>query len=315
MIGKKIDIIVPVYNKMEFIESLILSFELLPKKTFNIILVDDGSKDDSYNFTKKIIKKNEIENIFLFKKNNGGVSSARNFGLNFSKSEYVWFFDPDDKYAEEIKNIFGIIDQFSADIIIFEYIVHNIKKSEIFKVGFGEGRLISNKQFMSENDALLSKNRNMSYIWNKFYKRSFIGDIRFDEKFNIGEDRIFNLDVFSKDGETQIINENIYNYYLYDSGTLSSNLNKIKLDALYETNLYHIVKCDFDRNLCKAHVLEQVILRTISGEKALFNFYIKEHKKLNISIFPFFSFLDLIMFVLTTLNLNRIFYRLKQMLK
>ncbi|NNH38939.1 glycosyltransferase family 2 protein [Acinetobacter terrae] len=316
MLQKKIDIIVPVYNKALFLNNLFNCLKLLPPDIFNIILVDDGSKDDSYEIMKKAISDNALNHFYLYQKCNGGVSSARNYGLNISISEYIWFFDPDDLVDERFFNDIKKIENLKEDIIVFNYSIQDLKNNSIYEQNFDKYGILSKNEFMINFDALLSVNKNMNYVWNKFYKRSYLNDLKFNEKLILGEDRYFNLDVFSGSGNILVLNVYLYKYFIYPGSTLSQSLSLFKIDNIYIVNQYNIRKLNFTREICKAHIIDQIKVRTIFGENNLYEFYKKEHAKFKIKVVPFYSIQDLILFILVFTRLNvfcyKIFFYLKK---
>ena len=99
-----ISIIVPIYNSEKYVRRCINSILNQSKKNIEIILVDDGSKDNSYDICKEFKEGND--NIILIQKENGGVASARNEGLKVARGKYIAFVDSDD-YIEE--NMFSIM--------------------------------------------------------------------------------------------------------------------------------------------------------------------------------------------------------------
>ena len=84
-----ISIIVPVYKVEEFLADCVESILSQDYSDFEVILVDDGSTDSTYSICESIFD----ERIILFKKENGGASSARNYGLTFAKGKYIYFID------------------------------------------------------------------------------------------------------------------------------------------------------------------------------------------------------------------------------
>lgn len=94
--GSNISIIIPIYNLEEYISTTLNSIIQQKNKDFELIVVDDGSSDNSYDIAKKILKNSSFSNYKIIKKENGGVSSARNVGLNLSSGDYVIFLDGDD---------------------------------------------------------------------------------------------------------------------------------------------------------------------------------------------------------------------------
>jgi glycosyltransferase involved in cell wall biosynthesis len=93
----ELSIVIPVYNVELYIEQCInnLICDNIPID-YEIIIVNDGSTDSSRNIIINIIDKNSDFNIKLLDKDNGGLSSARNYGLNFAKGRYIFFLDSDD---------------------------------------------------------------------------------------------------------------------------------------------------------------------------------------------------------------------------
>ena len=103
----KVSVIVPVYNGDEYIESCIKNILNQTLKDIELILVNDGSKDNTLNICKKYADFNS--RIVLINQENQGVSSARNKGIDISKGDYICFIDCDDKidndYLEKLYNI------------------------------------------------------------------------------------------------------------------------------------------------------------------------------------------------------------------
>lgn len=92
----KISIIIPVYNVEKYIENCLKSLENQTMQDFEIIIVNDGSKDNCEQIIKNYQKTHSKMVIKYFKKENGGLASARNYGVKYSKGEYISFLDPDD---------------------------------------------------------------------------------------------------------------------------------------------------------------------------------------------------------------------------
>lgn len=190
-----VSIIIPVYNAQEYLDDCIKSVLGQTYKNFEVILIDDGSLDKSLKICNGY---SEWDNrIIVIYKENGGVSSARNMGLDVAKGEYVLFVDADDYIDEDY--IESHIN-FDADIVVSSteksgaYLKSEILKNEGEFVGFG-GPVC------------------------KLYKRKVIGSTRFREEIKIGEDIIFNLEILKK-------TENIY-YITYDGYHIRYNPNSL----------------------------------------------------------------------------------------
>lgn len=92
----ELSVIIPMYNAEKYIERCIKSILKSKEDEVEIIAVDDGSKDHSLEICKKLAA--EHSNVHVYSKENGGVSSARNFGLDVAKGRYITFCDADDYY-------------------------------------------------------------------------------------------------------------------------------------------------------------------------------------------------------------------------
>lgn len=115
----KFSIIIPVYNISNYISECVNSVLKQSFKDYEIILVNDGSIDDSFNICLNYSKKHE--NVRLINQQNGGLSSARNAGINQAEGDYLLFLDGDDfwKDGEFLENLNCIIETNSPDTIIF----------------------------------------------------------------------------------------------------------------------------------------------------------------------------------------------------
>lgn len=312
MFSKKIDIIIPVYNKSLFLYDLFDDLMTLSSKKFNIIFVDDGSQDDSYVIMHKLVEKYDLENFYVYTKENGGVSSARNYGIDLSISEYIWFIDPDDRIDRRFFEMQNTIDFFTEDIIVFNYSIKKVYDEISNDFEYGNYGIIRKNDFMISNDALLTKSINMNVVWNKFYKRECIDTLRFDENLNLGEDRAFNLNIFSKSGCVRVSDIFAYQYFMYSKGTLSSSIDYAAINNISKVNYMNIEKMNYSRKICKAHIVSQLKLKFLNefSHHDILSFYKTEHEKLKIKILPFYSFVELIMISIALSRSKNFFLKL-----
>ena len=144
-----ISVIVPVYNGINYIDNCVNS--LINQKcnyNYEIILIDDGSKDDSLNRIKDY--SNEYENIHYYNQSNKGASSARNVGLKNARGEYVVFVDIDDVVTDEyLQNLCKNHDKFKGTGLVVSGL---IAKGEIVKKYNGE--FYKNHQYASMLDEM-----------------------------------------------------------------------------------------------------------------------------------------------------------------
>ena len=133
----KVSVIVPVYNVEKYIDKCLNSLVNQTLKDIEIIVVNDGTKDSSQKIIDKYAKK--YNNVKPFIKENGGVSSARNFGLNESCGEYVLFVDGDDFVDYTMtEKMYKNAKKEKLDIVVCNmYKFYNDDKKEIYKCNYG----------------------------------------------------------------------------------------------------------------------------------------------------------------------------------
>ena len=185
-----ISVIIPVYNTQDYIEHCVRSVLSQTYSDLQVILVDDGSPDDS----GRIIDAIEDPRVLVIHQENGGLSAARNTGLDNATGEYIGFIDGDDFVEPDMfETLLGAMDSAQADIAQCGYIADDLTVGEFDR---GDGKI----RVFDRDDAILSLVRNDVFeqvVWNKLYKREVIGDIRFHVgKFH--EDEFFSWRVFYK---------------------------------------------------------------------------------------------------------------------
>lgn len=180
----KISIIVPVYNAENYLNRCVDSIVAQSFTDFEVLLVDDGSKDKSGEICDEYARKDS--RISVFHKENGGVSSARNLGLDKASGEYITFIDADDFLEKESFSV-SLFDE-SYDLI---QIPRN--RGSFMKTYSHDISCDSHKAFLKH------LYRNFYFeCWGRLYKRNIVSDIRFDENVKIGEDLLFLLDVYDR---------------------------------------------------------------------------------------------------------------------
>lgn len=217
---KLISIIVPIYNCSKFLDICINSLTNQNYKNLEIILVNDGSKDNSLEICQNY-KKNDGR-IIIIDKENGGVSSARNAGLNIAQGDYILFVDADDfldrKYVSTLYNF--AINSDNSTMIMCN--VKEFKKEEKFNT---LSETLSNEKIIYKNNELfklyVDKLLNPPYC--KLYNRLTIVDnnIKFNESLSLGEDLLFNLDYIKFIERVIVIPDCLYNYRVGNNNSLS----------------------------------------------------------------------------------------------
>lgn len=225
---KRIDIIVPIYNQEKVISNFLNSLKNFNSDNFNVILVNDGSKDNTPNLIKIYLDENKLSNFFLLEKDNGGASSARNLGLKHAVSDYVWFCDPDDHVSNNVNLKLDAILENTPDVIMFpfchrndnagtEKVINPSFKAGIYPIFSVREILINNRLYTS------SGNSHLIYPWDKIIKRDVI-KVNFDDDRAVYEDQIFNFNLLdSISGDVKFVDEILYTYVTYKQSTSLSN--------------------------------------------------------------------------------------------
>ena len=137
---EKVSIIIPMYNSKDYILDCLKNIQKQSYKNFEVLVIDDGSSDDSVKICEKYIKKNKIQNIKILTKENGGPSSARNFGIRKANSEFICFVDSDDSITEDY--LLKLLNN-KDDLVISGYI-DRFKTSDKY-IGVVDKKIVVNK--------------------------------------------------------------------------------------------------------------------------------------------------------------------------
>lgn len=183
----KLSLCVPIYGVEKEIPRFLQSLEQNLREDVEVLLIDDGTKDNSGKIADAFAKR-YARYVQVIHKTNGGVSSARNTGLELARGEYVIFPDPDDYLAEDYTaKIIEMIEKYNnPDMIFFDYFVgksvDNMKRRTIssWQEGFIDKRGFI-QEFVKDQDI-------KGYVWNKAIKQSFYGGRKFNSQTRVGED-------------------------------------------------------------------------------------------------------------------------------
>ncbi|MCH8492468.1 MAG: glycosyltransferase [Idiomarina sp.] len=210
-----VSVIIPVYGVEQFISKCLLSIQAQTFTDFECLVVNDGSPDNSIDVAKQTVG-NDKRFIFL-EKENGGLASARNFGLDFAKGEYVAFLDSDDYVEPEfLAKPLQRMQEEQSDICMMS-INYVDEAGTVIKVRHNDV-----DAYVAMNDFLISKDTVTQYAWNKIYKREIFASIRFNEEVITYEDVYVNFRILYgrkiSNVKTPLIN------YLQRAGTLSRDI-------------------------------------------------------------------------------------------
>lgn len=221
-----IDIIMPVYNTpIDDLKRCLSSIERQTFKDYKVYIIDDGSLDDVRSFLDEYVR--DKDEVIVKHVVNGGVSRARNIGIDSSNSLYLTFVDSDDTLEDNfLEEAFSLIKDNDLDLVIGGY--NEIKNGEVVKVRkCDDGFYIYDKSNLYlVMDKLLSgklreDNKNIGSlptgrIYTRLYKRSVLGDLRFNSSLGMSEDTLFMIDFMDRVGRIGLSSSVWYNYYIND---------------------------------------------------------------------------------------------------
>lgn len=202
---KSISIIIPVYNKQKYLQRCLTSVLNQTYQNLEIIIVNDGSTDNSLKICKEYLKRDKRIKLISYRKNRG-VSFARNQGLKVATGDYIGFVDSDDEIAYNMYEMqLNDIEKYRADFIQCGAIIN--KKTETLenRIEYYEGNQYIMQTFL--NNWIITP-----YVWDKLFKKDLIKKIRFDENFTKNEDLFFIFEVVKNANKFLTNNLPLYNY-------------------------------------------------------------------------------------------------------
>lgn len=237
-----LSVIIPVYNIQDYIQRCVYS--IISQRiaiSYEILLVDDGSTDDSSELCDRLAQ--EHPQIKAFHQKNNGVSAARNHGMQVSKGEWIWFIDGDDYVLPNALN--RIIPDLKGcdDILTFAYIHERTTTTQRISLPTEkeltryEGRGYMNTPYSSPT------------IWSYIFRRSIIfeNNIELSDKLKYGEDKIFIIECLYHAKSVRLIKEPIYEYVFREGSAVNSGNERIVADQLKSIRI--LVKTVREKNL------------------------------------------------------------------
>ena len=208
-----ISVIVPVYNVEKYFDACINSIISQTYKELEIILVDDGSTDSSGRLCDQYAKKDS--RIKVIHKENGGVSSARNTGIDIATGEYITFVDADDYIdANMYETLYEMAIKTGAEIVECDFVYRKVPenvKNQVYEIS---GLKALEKLYSDDTEyGILTVSP-----CNKIFKRDIVSNIRFKVGCSIAEDRDFILRVFFHTEKYVKYNVPLY-YYVPSEGS------------------------------------------------------------------------------------------------
>lgn len=234
----KLSIIVPIYNADKYLAECLDSILNQTFTDYELILVNDGSTDNSINICRNYQMKDS--RIIVVDKENGGVSSARNLGLTKAQGEYIGFVDSDDYIDESMySKLYNAATQNQADIVICKRVIPN--KQQNYGHGYPKNTVFTFENNDKDWKELYYNGDIETFVTNKIFKKDFIlnNNIKF-EKYGLFEDRLFLADLYLKNPRLYYIDAPLYFYRAVKGSAVRR----------YCSERYEIVKKIYEKDRC-----------------------------------------------------------------
>ncbi len=249
----KFSIIVPIYNIENYIKKCVDSVLAQSFFDFELILVDDGSPDNCPVICDDYAKADN--RIKVVHKKNGGLSSARNAGLNVATGDFCWMIDGDDYISDDaLEKINGLIDD-GTDILNVGFVSFNDGEAADFTKNIVHYAFtgIADKEKICSLASHACSTKLLTYVWRNIYKTSFLekNALRFNENLCYAEDSAFNMGAFLRAEKIRFADICVY-AYCRRSNSLSNNRTKsFDFDAIHHFELYDKIRDDSYEKYCK----------------------------------------------------------------
>lgn len=229
----KVSIIVPVFNVENQVNKIIESILIQTFKDFELILVNDGSTDNSLKICQSYEDKDK--RIKIIDQPNKGSGMARNSGLRIAKGEYIYFADADD-YVEPslLKDNLAMAEKNNANLVVFGHYDEKILKNEKRNVTLNlplHDNMYTQSDFRKDFGKYYEASADV--LWNKLYKRDFLlnHNILFTNQ-KVGQDALFNILVY-KEIDRVFFNQKAYYHYVHREGSAVNTYRLIRFECEY----------------------------------------------------------------------------------
>ena len=232
-----ISIIVPVYNVEEYLKQCLDSILEQTFINYEVILVNDGSTDSSGLICQEYVGKDA--RIRYFEKENGGLSDARNYGIEQAQGEYLTFVDSDDFLdVSHLSILYNALVNNDADISIANYANYQTSTATFYLHTFGDyyEKIYTSEELIDDLSILERNDLSFSTIWGSLYKKSVFSFLRFP-KGVIGEDVALIYKMYTQVDKIVYVHKDTYIYRENDSG-----ISKSKIYPLVTAQLNHVAE-------------------------------------------------------------------------
>lgn len=212
-----LSIIIPVYNAAEYLDGIVTAILHEEFRDFELILVDDGSTDDSLALMKRYATKDR--RVRIYSKENGGPSSARNLGLARARGQYIQFYDSDDTILPgALHTIIRAIDSTGADLLVSGWQIRRLTPQSVTPISPQPATV--DEDIVDFTLTSIGQDGTLYNLWNKLFRADLIRrhKLRFRDDVWFGEDLLFAFSYLAHCRRLCIIPDITYSY-LVNRGT------------------------------------------------------------------------------------------------
>ena len=212
--GELISIIVPIYNVENYLRHCLESIQNQTYQNFECLLINDGSSDNSAEICREYVEKDS--RFRYFEKENGGVSSARNLGIERSKGQYITFIDSDDWVdSDYLELLYMKINEYNTDLAVLTYKQYSMNDGcfylHVWEQDYYE-KYYTGNELLNSLPNLENYDSTFNVSWGKLFKRNFLETATFNEQRIMGEDLEFNFKIFLQIKSCIYLNKALYNF-------------------------------------------------------------------------------------------------------
>lgn len=251
MEDKKISVIVPIYKVEDYLDRCVETIVNQTYSNLEIILVDDGSPDNCPKMCDNWAQKDN--RIKVIHKTNGGLSDARNAGLEIATGELIAFIDSDDWVSLHMfEDLLKAMDETNADVIECNY-KYVYEGDEVADISYDEQSICAYNAEQALKE-LLSERKLKNVVWNKLYTKEIIGDIRF-EVGKIHEDVFFTYQILGKAKCVAKLEEELYYYLQRNDSIMGVQFSLKNLSSLEaKSNMVNYFRSNYPSLLPQAEI-------------------------------------------------------------
>ena len=313
----KVSIVIPVYNVEKYIKECVDSAINQTYKNLEIILVDDGSTDSS----GKICDEYSIvdDRIVVIHRKNGGLSAARNTGLDVASGEYVYFLDSDD-YIEEnsVENLVNTIEKENAEFVFFDgYVFYTDCEADGKSYSYSRKKLHNTNKGRIVLCDLLECEEYRTAVPLTFFKTDYLRDnkIKFYEGI-LHEDELFTFQVFNANGIVAHCHEELYARRIRPSSIMTASAMSRRFESML--TIYNELAKMYKNKTASGEAATMYLIREAKSVIGKYNLlseeqkleYAEKYKKFKKNVMGFKGFGDMKLKIKCSGKIGNIYYRL-----